>query len=69
VKEVLGMVYEKEQEEASPFVSVNTLVGVGNKPKEFHYIVRQGDGYWSLARYIMKNSGRVYVTIPDMMIR
>jgi hypothetical protein len=51
----------KEQEEASSFVSVNTLVGASIKPKEFHYIVRQGDGYWSLARYIMKNSGRLYI--------
>ena len=62
MKEVFDLIFEKEQDKESSFVSVNTLIGSGKQPPtEFTYIVRQGDGYWSLARYIMKNSGRSYI--------
>ncbi len=63
-----------KQKEESSFTSVNTLIGGGKKvPTEFRYVVRQGDGYWSLARYIMKNSGRSYIIqqeqINDRLVR
>ena len=62
MKEVFDLIFQKEQDKESSFVSVNTLIGSGKQPPtEFTYIVRQGDGYWSLARYIMENSGRSYI--------
>ncbi|HEX3048079.1 MAG TPA: peptidoglycan recognition family protein [Bacillota bacterium] len=56
------MIYAKEQKNESTYASVNTLGGSSKSiSTEFRYIVQQGDGYWTLARYIMDNSGRPYI--------
>jgi N-acetyl-anhydromuramyl-L-alanine amidase AmpD len=56
------MIYTKTQKDDNNYVSVNTLIGTNNNiPTEFRYVVQQGDGYWTLARYIMENSGRPYI--------
>lgn len=62
------MLYTKTQKNESVYVSVNTLIGSKNNisSTEFRYVVQQGDGYWTLARYIMENSGRPYIIQQTM---
>lgn len=62
------MEYKKKQNEESSYVSVNTLIGGAKQiPTEFRYVVRQGDSYWTLARHIMKNSGRPYIVQQEQV--
>lgn len=62
------MIYAKKQDEENSYVSVNTLIGVEkNTPSEFHYIVRQGDNYQSLAYYLIITNSNHQNGVPQMI--